>query len=296
MVVIFFQSKGKYSNVGNKENTKATIMHNFSSVFNTVVALKEGSALGYPQYFKNYDADDYIAGNFLHEAGHSLVGKKASKSNAHLCECESEALNLIEYYVQNGNNNNLHLARSNPLAIVLTSDNPEYYMDTLNYAVKNLSEHCDLLKLNMRQKVRLAGELAKEYALPSKVLDSIVNVYTPLAEKYDETKGADPSNIELCMELMIKNSWNHDAYRAGKALLEYPIVKQDLGMLLSMGTGNVRIKYSSMMNFEKTSGIELNPATAVDNKSTNPKTFIERMEEMFQILKEEHKKPLVMGM
>ncbi len=279
----FFQKKGKYVDTGSKI-ASAVITHNHSNFFNKVIAIKEGLASGFSSCIEEYTEGDFLKDNFVHECGHALVDNGRPLYDnlyiEHLAECAADALKIIEHYAEKGHNDWYHNANSNANSIVL-GFSPIHYRNTITHAVKNLAACCDLSKLDIEQKIQLAGYVAREYAFYSGDLASIMEVFKPVADDYRFHKHFMREHVVLCANAMLENTNNHDAYRAGKIFLSSDFMKEYISQYFAEGPVWQELSVK-MKEFEESSGIELNPAIAHDNKSDY--SFINCMKEKFLVL------------
>ncbi len=255
----------------NYDGAKAIAFSEYSKTFNSVIALNENYTIRESK--KKYARD--TKGDFEHECGHKVTEggfPNGDLYSHHYAECSAEALNLIEHYAENKNDDS-YIKQNDCFECSILEDSPEHYINVINYAVRNLSAKYDLALLNPRQKVVLAEMVAEIYALKEHELEPIFSAFTPLAEEYDPNKPVNQIMTNCCMDIMRNNLNNHDIFRAGNEFIQ--------------NTSHDEALKTNIKNLAAKQGIELDLAKAQEDKSDNIIPFIDSVKYEFPILDEE---------
>ncbi len=286
----YFQEKNGHFNSGGKRST-ATLHYDYNNVFNKIVALKEGATLKSAQNLNGLTTDQYIKKMFKHEAGHALTKKGLAEGSIfanHVAEKSADAFQGIEFYAENGYNDWYYNVNNFSSDVVLGTS-PIHYTNVIAYAVRNLSKEVDLTALKIHQRVCLADMVTHEYSENAQILKPIVDVFSDVA-KYHKRKDHDVGEgLKLHIDIMLANTDNHDAYRAGREFVKRIKLQQFLKTPQAVTDVDLSLKLNALACFEKESGVELDPAKAIDAETElrGDVPFIDRVKEKFPVLHEE---------
>jgi len=253
-----------------------------------LVALNTASKISrifydYDYNYKNANKDHGLTHVIDHEIGHLIVREGwPSNSSPHIAECAADAYAAIRHIQRFGTNTDYFKAynRSHMAVFDISSI---HYTSAAIAKIEQLSKKQDLTKMPYVETATLAGSIAIKYNFDKQTRKRIRQAFFYLGEKYKEkihrndasckTKDwEDLSNnnhielIEDLIDIMLKNKDDHDVYRAGKQFLDRKIVQEAIKNAPFWKTKAVKKSLKEMAEFEKTSGIILNMAEAIDAK------------------------------
>ena len=209
---------------------------------------------------KNYTNKMYSIDAYNHEIGHLLVKNGVAYSGnfyeQHIAECAADAFSALRHIQLFGKETDFFKYANYSHAIV-EGFSPIHYMDIVLQKIEAVSKEQDISALSFKDTVKLAGEIAKEYHLSEDTLDTITAAFVSVAALNGQGNKIQATE---CYKVMQQYKNDHDIYRAGKRYLEIPAVKNCIDMAEPFWVD----AFKDMEQFEKSSGIILNLAKALD--------------------------------
>ncbi|MBI3440277.1 MAG: hypothetical protein HY052_00450 [Proteobacteria bacterium] len=212
---------------------------------------------------------------FDHEMGHLVVKEGwPDDSRPHIAECAADAYAVLRHLQRFGGATDIFEQAPYTVAVqAIFEPPPIHYTSAAIQQVARLHQGgiLDIFSLSLQETARVAGDIALQYSLDDNTLDKIHAAFSPVRERYKESRRDEQKILKAIIQVMRDNKNDHDIYRAGKLYLHSAGAKEHLDHMISHDLSLLR-DFVSMSAHERDSGFILNAAAAIDAKRAAAET------------------------